>query len=404
MKHLKMSMMLLFIVALFNSCEKETTSLLKSSELNNETIKENIKAKLNLSAEIGEGLYALAPWDSQENIARYDYNPLDDYISIDYNFIFSTGTANNYGFDFNIKDGFIYLLAANPETESSARFLYSIDPLTREITELAQIISVEGNTKPQDLTFDTNGTLYFVFQSGEVNSYDISTQTISAFSNVEQDGAVGLTYDFDNNRLLYVTSNNPIYLFGINIPSGGVDELFQFYTPGERGSCTAQGIEYLGNNKVISTSTFGCNIIYTVDLLTEETNLLLDGTNSYSSIKDLMYLSNPDFDNDGVLNEDDPYPHSNMSETLSIGYNYLNIENVFTGSGTTMMDQIDALIAEMNAQYNGDNYAYLHRQFMSKLSKITYYWTKDRLITRRERSAIYSAASSASIPYFNLPG
>jgi len=110
-----------------------------------------------------------------------------------------------------------------------------------------------------------------------------------------------------------------------------------------------------------------------------------------------------DADGDGILNEDDPYPNSNMSATLTIGYNNLNIENVFSAEGTTMMDQIDALIAEMSAQYNGDNYSYLHRQFISKLSKITYYWTKKRLITRSERSAIYSAASSASIPYFGEP-
>jgi hypothetical protein len=110
-----------------------------------------------------------------------------------------------------------------------------------------------------------------------------------------------------------------------------------------------------------------------------------------------------DADDDGILDENDPFPYSNFSETISIGGNDLNIDNVLTGNGTTMMDQIDALIAEINAQYNGDNYYYLHKRFMTKLSAITYYWIKDRLITSKQRSKISSAAWSADIPYFNQP-
>lgn len=108
--------------------------------------------------------------------------------------------------------------------------------------------------------------------------------------------------------------------------------------------------------------------------------------------------NDPDLDDDGILNEFDPYPESNKSETLFIGENNLDIENEFVKPGTTMMDQIDDLIELMNEQYNGDNYNYLHKKFVSELSKITYYWSKDRLITRRERSAISSAAWSANLP------
>lgn len=114
--------------------------------------------------------------------------------------------------------------------------------------------------------------------------------------------------------------------------------------------------------------------------------------------------SDPDLDDDGILNEDDPFPESNVNEMLSIGENNLDIENVFVEEGTTMMDQIDALIAEINEKYDGSNYSALHREFIREISKITYYWTKDRLITRSERSAISSAAWSANIPYLNQLG
>jgi hypothetical protein len=75
----------------------------------------------------------------------------------------------------------------------------------------------------------------------------------------------------------------------------------------------------------------------------------------------------------------------------------MTYNNVFAKPGTTMMDQVNDLINEINSQYTGDNYDYLHKRFMTKLSAITYYWIKDRLITSKQRSKISSAAWSASI-------
>ena len=106
-----------------------------------------------------------------------------------------------------------------------------------------------------------------------------------------------------------------------------------------------------------------------------------------------------DRDGDGILNEDDPYPNSNMSESLYIGRDYLDIDNIFVEPGMTMMDQIDELIAEINEQYDGENWDELHRDFTRAIARITYYWSKDRLITRGERGEIASAASSSNIPY-----
>jgi len=68
-------------------------------------------------------------------------------------------------------------------------------------------------------------------------------------------------------------------------------------------------------------------------------------------------------------------------------------------NGTTMMDQINDLVAEINSQYNGENYTYLHKKFMTKLSYITYKWRMDKLITATQRSKISSCAWGANIPY-----
>jgi hypothetical protein len=411
MKYLKKISLLLAVITFFSSCERETLNPQETNEVNTEITKENLNARSEISLDTGT-LYALDPWSDSDNIARYDYNPIDDYIYFD-DYAFSTGYGGNYGFDYNTDDGLIYLLASS-EDESSTRYLITLNPETEDVSEIEQIISVNGNTKPQDLTFDCNGNLYFVFQSGEINKYNIDTNEMTSFASVEQSGAVGLTYDYDHNRLLFVTSSAPIYLYGIDLCSGDVEGLFTFYTPGdeeeegEYGDCSAQGIEYIGNNKVISTSTFGCDIIYTVDLSTQQTNLLLSGTGSYSSIKDLMYINenqevvcDNDTDDDGFLNFEDEVICSNMSDYLYFGDYEFDIENQFLDNGVTMMDEIDALIAEINAQYDGTNEDDLHRDFMRGLSKITYHWTKKRLISRRERSQIINAADDMDIPFYN---
>jgi hypothetical protein len=63
-----------------------------------------------------------------------------------------------------------------------------------------------------------------------------------------------------------------------------------------------------------------------------------------------------------------------------------------------MMDQLESLIAAINAQYTGDNYNTLHRKFTTELAKLSYYWLKDGLISSRERSTISRAAYSATVP------
>lgn len=116
---------------------------------------------------------------------------------------------------------------------------------------------------------------------------------------------------------------------------------------------------------------------------------------------DNLELNSYDADNDGFCDSIDAHPNSNTTEEFNIMGCYPGIDNVFVGNGSTMMDQLESLIAELNEQYTGDNYRTLHKKFTTELSKITYYWYKNRLISSRERSKISSCAWGANIPYYN---
>ncbi|MBI9041534.1 thrombospondin type 3 repeat-containing protein [Lutibacter sp.] len=106
-----------------------------------------------------------------------------------------------------------------------------------------------------------------------------------------------------------------------------------------------------------------------------------------------------DVDNDGCLNDEDPYPRSIMTDTILIEGIDTGVENVFENCGT-MADEIQDIINLINSQYTGNNYYNLHKKLSTEVSKLTYYWVKDRKITRVERSKIGSAIWSANIPYF----
>ena len=68
-----------------------------------------------------------------------------------------------------------------------------------------------------------------------------------------------------------------------------------------------------------------------------------------------------------------------------------------------MMDELDSLIEDINSQYDGDNWEELNRDFLRKLSGITYMWRRDRLISRGERNDILDCARNAHIPgYYDI--
>ena len=125
--------------------------------------------------------------------------------------------------------------------------------------------------------------------------------------------------------------------------------------------------------------------------------------------------TNTDYDNDGCLNVDDAHPRSNMSETIRFDYyTDTGVENSFVNCGSTMADLVDDLIREMNEEYGcymeaksnlsektrirDVNWEVIHRKFVRRIARLTYYWRKDKLITRSERSQLYRAAKNSNVP------
>ncbi|AMC11609.1 hypothetical protein Lupro_10185 [Lutibacter profundi] len=123
-----------------------------------------------------------------------------------------------------------------------------------------------------------------------------------------------------------------------------------------------------------------------------------------------------DYDNDGCLNVDDAHPRSNMSETIWFDdYTDTGVENSFVNCGSTMADLVDDLIREMNEEYGcymkvksnlsektrirDVNWEVIHRKFVRRIARLTYYWRKDKSITRGERSQLYRAAKESNVPY-----
>lgn len=108
-----------------------------------------------------------------------------------------------------------------------------------------------------------------------------------------------------------------------------------------------------------------------------------------------------DYDNDGVMNNKDAHIYSILGGVINIGGCYPNVNNKMVKNGSTMMDQITDLIAQINSEYNGQNYKTLHNKFMTKLAQITYNWRTAKLITTTQRSQISSCAWGSNIPYYN---
>jgi len=439
----KITLATLLVLFVFIGCQDETILSVEQNELKNS--KDVLNSKLSFE---GSNLYALHPWNwayddffevldegpglYQNNIALYTYDPITDNIAVNENNTNYLEPHEYLGFDFNPIDNLVYLLRYDKMDDAkgtskryyNTRDLYSYNLETNEVEFIQPIISNQGNDRPQDLTFDSSGNLYFVFKNGEINKFDLNTMTMSAFANVPAGGAVGLTYNFDDNSLIYAYRDNSMFpviegyesmntLIGIDIPSGNNVSLFSFavYSNGdfdrdmEGCSASAQGIEYVGNNKCIAASTFGCDVIYTIDLITEETEILLNPTGSFENIKDLMLvgeIENDDYDNDGVINEKDRHPFSNTNPMLNLRC-YLDTENQMVRRGTWMNDEIQDAIDMVNALEDVSDRKRTNKFRRKMYIVVNYWWYKYRLISSREKREILECINEMSYPFNQVP-
>ncbi|MBX2827189.1 MAG: HYR domain-containing protein, partial [Flavobacteriaceae bacterium] len=234
------------------------------------------------------GLYAMFPWQADNNIARYDYNVSTDAIALVDNPYASSGLDTNYALDKNPANGMVYILGDSPSTGNRALFTYDL-VAGSTMAELGDVVSSGGLTNPNSMAFGNDGTLYVSYGDGTIETLDVGTMTSSAFATPPQNGGgIGLTYDSDGDRLIYSNNNfgtgeNDIYA----IDTSGTDTLLFSFTVPTCGS--AQAMEYVGGGKVVASTTFGCSTIYTFDLATGTPTVLLNPDGFFDNIKALLF-------------------------------------------------------------------------------------------------------------------
>jgi len=226
-------------------------------------------------------VYAIPAFDGQA-IKRYTADVLIHTLTLDGGY---TGPlmpgSYTYGIDKNPVSGIVY--AGSGAGFSSTRTLYSIDLGSNTVNPVGPLVSTGGSNLFQDFTFDSNGQMYAAFGGGIIQKI-APDLTPTAFVSGLPSGSVGLTYDGENNRLLYASGSS---VYAIALPSGTVTFLYNFSLIG--GSI--QGIEYIGGGIAYASSTFSADIMHKLDLNTGTASVLLSPTGYSSNIKDLLYVA-----------------------------------------------------------------------------------------------------------------
>jgi hypothetical protein len=96
----------------------------------------------------------------------------------------------------------------------------------------------------------------------------------------------------------------------------------------------------------------------------------------------------PDADVDGVPDDSDCEPHSDLSASVVIGGCNSGVPNTFFLSGCTIKDLINHIAAG----------AKNHGVFVSGVAQLTNALKKDGIITGAQKGAIQSCAAQARIP------
>ncbi|WP_461305453.1 proprotein convertase P-domain-containing protein, partial [Aureisphaera sp.] len=238
---------------------------------------------------IVSGLYAVYPWDSVDNVARYDYDPMTDAISLVDNPFSGTGLDTNYAVDINPVDGMAYILGDSPTTGNRALFAFDMTTGTAG-AELGDVVSAGGAGNPNSMAFGNDGTLYVSYGGGDLDTLDLGTMTSTAFATVPSLGGAGLTFDSDGNRVIYANNFGTVDVLEIST-AGVVSPLFSFATVDGGCGGTAQAMEYVGGGKIVASTTFGCSTIYTIDLTAGTATALLSPDGFQDNIKSLVYVA-----------------------------------------------------------------------------------------------------------------
>ncbi|MEP0264126.1 T9SS type A sorting domain-containing protein [Dokdonia sp.] len=235
------------------------------------------------------------------NIFRYFYNLTTGAISRDVYYVNSIGIHNQLALDQNIQTGVTYILSSNDSLDRDL-YMINLDDTSSDPILIKTIVSSSGDRSPEDMIFDSEGNLYFLFENGVIETLNLSTLEMTPFMMVPTSGdtAIGLTLNTDTDRLIVAYGNNPVHLLEVNPNTGGTTTLFSLNSP-VPVACGVEDIEYVGDNQLVVTSSSCDRSIYRVDLLTEMAEVILESSSSYFSVKDLHLTSS------------DPLPTDNCS-------------------------------------------------------------------------------------------
>ncbi|NEW80439.1 MAG: hypothetical protein GZ086_13670 [Gelidibacter sp.] len=385
MKNLKMSFCLLLMVAIFTSCEKETITLPENSEMNvQETEPTGQPVPISFSEIIKSGVDLetyFKSWPIPENT---DAKPAYSQIpNTNLQFFYATEDlpCNNLPTEDFENANYTYSSFPNYLNSNTNNSVFSPGDILPGISFVLTRNNYYTGLEYDYLDWDMNNYGFYIWtdldygmQNALVSNYHWTDLNINfSANNVNQ-----ISMDILN----WYYSTFIIYVYGANDNLLGVDVIGGNY------------------NYYSYTKTF-----WGVKSTTPISKIVINSGSyyyGYQAIIDNVSFGNcDDIDGDGVLNENDAHPNSDISTKINIGGCYPNVNNKMVKNGSTMMDQINDLIAETNAQYNGQNYTYLHKMFMimTKLAGITYNWRRAGLITAKERTAISICAWSANIPF-----
>ena len=102
----------------------------------------------------------------------------------------------------------------------------------------------------------------------------------------------------------------------------------------------------------------------------------------------------PDADNDGVVDDEDCNPNSNLTPTVVIGGNNSGVPNTLFANGCTISD----VIAQIAASSTN------HGEFVSGIADYTNSLARSGIITGKQKGAIQSAAAKAEYSVTNCSG
>ena len=372
MKHLKMSIYLLLAAAIFTSCEKETTANPENLELNAQRPKSMLEI-LKSGADVETYFNSLPKLEN--NVSKQ--------------------------------------VTSQRSENATLQFFYNPDDLTCYGLPTEDFEKVNHNYELFPNYLDKNTDNYW-FSPGDIlpgisfelkRTYDYNWEDYygDGVDNIIDDGGwyIWGSQMRQNNNLLM--SDYPFTDLVINFLANNVN------------SVSMQVIDYSSTNMNVDIYGATGNLIGTDVVYVSGFRKTFFGVESKEPISKIILKSQYmwgsegldnvsfgfcDFDGDGCL-EGDAHPYSDLSEKINITGCYPNVNNKLVNCGTTMMDQIKDLTAQINSEYNGQNYKTLHSKFMTKLAQITYNWRTARLITTTQRSQISSCAWGARIPYYN---